>query len=281
MRVRTHLCRNDAAPHIPFGHGAPAGKPSRYAAFMPGFGTETSNELGSDHDRAGRCVILFCAVGFGAILFAALTIANARDIAAASFAIRTPIAQMDRPSVERELRHAHGDATHYPTAHGARDALPEPAPPTTLPTQSSVLSRSSRRPFPRRRRPSRHRSANGATRTGPSTASPQRCRRPQAPVTGPGRAGEHENPARRTLSATFAEKGRGQLSVTGPFLRLLPVKTPFRERELTWPTERAGTQGTKSVRRMPSGDPTARTAHRSASGCTARPVRSAQAKTSL
>ena len=47
----------------------------------------------------------------------------ARDISAASFAIRTPIDQMDRPSVERELRHAHGDAAHYPTAHGARDAL--------------------------------------------------------------------------------------------------------------------------------------------------------------
>lgn len=47
----------------------------------------------------------------------------ARDTAAASFAARTPIAQMDRPSVERELRHVHNDTSHYPTAHAARDAL--------------------------------------------------------------------------------------------------------------------------------------------------------------
>jgi hypothetical protein len=30
---------------------------------------------------------------------------------------------MDRPSVERELRHVHGDTTYYPTAHAARAAL--------------------------------------------------------------------------------------------------------------------------------------------------------------
>ena len=47
----------------------------------------------------------------------------ALDTAAATFAARTPITTMDRPSVERELRHVHGDTTHYPTAHGARDAL--------------------------------------------------------------------------------------------------------------------------------------------------------------
>ena len=47
----------------------------------------------------------------------------AKDTAAASFAARTPIAAMDRPSVERELRHVHGDMTYYSTAHAARDAL--------------------------------------------------------------------------------------------------------------------------------------------------------------
>ena len=36
---------------------------------------------------------------------------------------RLPIQQMDRPSVERELRHVRGDAGHYTTAHAARDAL--------------------------------------------------------------------------------------------------------------------------------------------------------------
>jgi hypothetical protein len=47
----------------------------------------------------------------------------ARDTAADTFAARVPIQQMDRPSVERELRHVHGDATHYTTTHAARDAL--------------------------------------------------------------------------------------------------------------------------------------------------------------
>jgi hypothetical protein len=47
----------------------------------------------------------------------------ARDTAADTFAARLPIHQMDRPSVERELRHVHGDAAHYTTAHAARDAL--------------------------------------------------------------------------------------------------------------------------------------------------------------
>lgn len=47
----------------------------------------------------------------------------AKDTAVASFAARTPIAAMDRPSVERELRHVHGDTTYYSTAHAARDAL--------------------------------------------------------------------------------------------------------------------------------------------------------------
>jgi hypothetical protein len=47
----------------------------------------------------------------------------ARDTAAATFAARTPIEQMDRPSVERELRHVHNDPNHYSTAHAARDAL--------------------------------------------------------------------------------------------------------------------------------------------------------------
>jgi len=69
----------------------------------------------------------------------------AKDTAAASFAPRTPIPAMDRPSVERELRQAHGDTTHYPTAHAARDALAaarhahdtsaaDPMPPATPPT---------------------------------------------------------------------------------------------------------------------------------------------------
>jgi len=47
----------------------------------------------------------------------------ARDSAAASFTARTPIEQMDRPSVERELRHIHRDSAYYRTAHAARDAL--------------------------------------------------------------------------------------------------------------------------------------------------------------
>jgi hypothetical protein len=47
----------------------------------------------------------------------------ARDTATDTFAARLPIQQMDRPSVERELRHVHGDAAHYTTAHTARDAL--------------------------------------------------------------------------------------------------------------------------------------------------------------
>ncbi len=47
----------------------------------------------------------------------------ARDTAADTFTARVPIQQMDRPSVERELRHIHHDSTHYTTAHAARDAL--------------------------------------------------------------------------------------------------------------------------------------------------------------
>jgi hypothetical protein len=47
----------------------------------------------------------------------------ARDTAADTFTARVPIQQMDRPSVERELRHVHNDSTHYTTAHAARDAL--------------------------------------------------------------------------------------------------------------------------------------------------------------
>ncbi|MGI8678743.1 MAG: hypothetical protein ACR2LX_08680 [Jatrophihabitans sp.] len=47
----------------------------------------------------------------------------ARDTAANTFTARVPIQQMDRPSVERELRHIHNDSTHYTTAHAARDAL--------------------------------------------------------------------------------------------------------------------------------------------------------------
>lgn len=47
----------------------------------------------------------------------------ARDTAAVTFAARIPIQQMDRPSVERELRHVHGDTAHFTTAHAARDAL--------------------------------------------------------------------------------------------------------------------------------------------------------------
>jgi hypothetical protein len=47
----------------------------------------------------------------------------AKDTAAATFAARTPIERMDRPSVERELRHVHGDTIYYTTAHAARDAL--------------------------------------------------------------------------------------------------------------------------------------------------------------
>jgi N12 class adenine-specific DNA methylase len=47
----------------------------------------------------------------------------ARDTAADTFTARVPIQQMDRRSVERELRHVHNDSTHYTTAHAARDAL--------------------------------------------------------------------------------------------------------------------------------------------------------------
>jgi len=47
----------------------------------------------------------------------------ARDTAVDTFTARVPIQQMDRPSVERELRHVHNDSTHYTTAHAARDAL--------------------------------------------------------------------------------------------------------------------------------------------------------------
>jgi len=47
----------------------------------------------------------------------------ARDTAADTFTARVPIQQMDRPSVERELRHVHNDSIHYTTAHAARDAL--------------------------------------------------------------------------------------------------------------------------------------------------------------
>jgi N12 class adenine-specific DNA methylase len=47
----------------------------------------------------------------------------ARDAAADTFAARVPIPQMDRPSVERELGHIHGDTAHYTNAHAARDAL--------------------------------------------------------------------------------------------------------------------------------------------------------------
>jgi hypothetical protein len=47
----------------------------------------------------------------------------ARATAADTFAARVPIQQMDRPSVERELRHVHSDTAHYTTAHAARDAL--------------------------------------------------------------------------------------------------------------------------------------------------------------
>lgn len=47
----------------------------------------------------------------------------AKDTASATFTARVPIDDMDRPSVERELRHIHGDTTYYPTAHGARAAL--------------------------------------------------------------------------------------------------------------------------------------------------------------
>ena len=47
----------------------------------------------------------------------------ARDTAADTFTARVPIQQMDRPSVERELRHVHSDPTRYTTAHAARDAL--------------------------------------------------------------------------------------------------------------------------------------------------------------
>ena len=42
----------------------------------------------------------------------------AKDTAAASFAARTPVTSMDRPSVERELRHVHGDTTYYTTDDG-------------------------------------------------------------------------------------------------------------------------------------------------------------------
>jgi N12 class adenine-specific DNA methylase/SAM-dependent methyltransferase len=68
----------------------------------------------------------------------------AKDTAAASFAARTPIVEMDRPSVERELRHVHGDTTHYTTGHAARDALlaartrTDDPPPS--PVQSPVIS---------------------------------------------------------------------------------------------------------------------------------------------
>ncbi len=57
----------------------------------------------------------------------------ARDSAADTFTARVPTQQMDRPSVERELRHVHNDSTHYTTAHAARasadthTANPEPA----------------------------------------------------------------------------------------------------------------------------------------------------------
>jgi hypothetical protein len=47
----------------------------------------------------------------------------ASDTAADTFAARLPIQQMDRPSVERVLRHVRGDAAHYTTAQAARDAL--------------------------------------------------------------------------------------------------------------------------------------------------------------
>jgi hypothetical protein len=47
----------------------------------------------------------------------------AKDTAAATFAARAPITATDRPSVERELRHVHGDTTYYSTVHAARDAL--------------------------------------------------------------------------------------------------------------------------------------------------------------
>ncbi len=77
----------------------------------------------------------------------------ARDTAAATFAARTPIVAMDRPSVERELRYAHGDTTRYTTAHAARDALAAarasadtptttpPAPPTHVTTATASTSR--------------------------------------------------------------------------------------------------------------------------------------------
>jgi N12 class adenine-specific DNA methylase len=58
----------------------------------------------------------------------------AKDTAAASFADRTPITAMDRPSVERELRHVHDDKTHYSTAHAAAaDSPTEPDDPDPLP----------------------------------------------------------------------------------------------------------------------------------------------------
>jgi hypothetical protein len=58
----------------------------------------------------------------------------ARDTAADTFTARVPIQQMDRPSVERELRHVHNDSTHYTTAHAARDALTAARARTEIPT---------------------------------------------------------------------------------------------------------------------------------------------------
>jgi hypothetical protein len=58
----------------------------------------------------------------------------ARDTAAGTFTARVPIQQMDRPSVERELRHVHNDSTHYTTAHAARDALTAARARTETPT---------------------------------------------------------------------------------------------------------------------------------------------------
>jgi hypothetical protein len=56
------------------------------------------------------------------------------DTAAGTFTARVPIQQMDRPSVERELRHVHNDSTHYTTAHAARDALTAARARTETPT---------------------------------------------------------------------------------------------------------------------------------------------------
>ena len=120
----------------------------------------------------------------------------ARDSALATFTAGAPVASMDRPSVERELRHVHGDGTYYSTAHAARDALSAARSTRTAPTDTPAPATSPSAAYP---------SAERYPAGTPVTIHAIGGDEPRPPI-GTGTVVDHPSPAHATVESPLGDR---------------------------------------------------------------------------